>query len=362
VEFGLFYEICVPRPWERGKEAQIFRDVVEQVRYAEEMGFRYVWLTEHHFLEEFSHCSAPEVMLAAFSQVTSEMRLGHGVVLTPPQYNHPARVAERCATIDCLSNGRLEIGTGRSITPTELDGFGIDANHAREMWLEGTSALVKLLSEERVTLDGEYVKMPERTVVPRCVQQPHPPMWMAGTSPDSTQRAAELGLGVLFFAHGITPEQLAESVQGYRARIATATPVAKVVNNRLAGFVNGLCGEDDAETKALISQAALDYMVLGMQRSRWPRDVEPPRTYEYTRQAMWEGEEVFRTLGAEGMIEHGMVMGGDPASCNDLVKRYADVGVDQLIIHMQPSGLPHEKIMESIRLFGTHVIPEYRVG
>ena len=133
MDFGLFYEICVPRPWDPGKEAQIIRDVVEQVRYAEEMGFRNVWLTEHHFLEEFSHCSAPEVLLGAFSQVTTEMRLGHGVVLTPPKYNHPARVAERCAMLDCLSNGRLEIGTGRSVTPTELDGFGIDANHARDV-------------------------------------------------------------------------------------------------------------------------------------------------------------------------------------------------------------------------------------
>jgi alkanesulfonate monooxygenase SsuD/methylene tetrahydromethanopterin reductase-like flavin-dependent oxidoreductase (luciferase family) len=136
--------------------------------------------------------------------------------------------------------------------------------------------------------------------------------------------------------------------------------VAKAVNNRLAGFVNGLCGENDAETKELIGRAACDYILDGMQRSRWPRDVEPPRSYEYTRQSMWDGEEFMRSVGADGMVEQGMIMAGDPSSCNDLVKRFADIGVDQLIIHMQPSGLPHEKIMESIRLFGTHVIPEYQ--
>ena len=167
MDFGLFYEICVPRPWDAGKEAQVFRQVIEQVRFAEEMGFKYVWLTEHHFLEEFSHCSAPEVMLAALSQVTTTMRLGHGVVLTPPAYNHPARVAERIATLDCISGGRVEIGTGRSSTPTELDGFGIDGDHAREMWLEGLEGIVKLLVGENVALDGEYVSMPARTVVPR---------------------------------------------------------------------------------------------------------------------------------------------------------------------------------------------------
>jgi len=359
VEFGLFYEICVPRPWDPGKEARIIREVVEQVRYAEEMGFRYVWLTEHHFLQEFSHCSAPEVLLGAFSQVTTEMRLGHGVVLTPPRYNHPARVAERCAMIDCLSNGRLEIGTGRSVTPTELDGFEIDASQSREMWLEGAAVLARLLSEENVAVDGKYVRMPERTVVPRCVQRPHPPLWLAGTSPSTTERAAEAGLGVLFFAHGMKPEQLAGSVAAYRSRIEEARPLGKVINNRLAGFVNGLCGDDDVETKAIGGKAALDYMLRGMEYSRWPRDAEPPRSYEYTRDAMWGGEVALRQLGPEGLIEQGMVMAGDPTSCNDLVKRFDDVGVDQLIIHMQASGMPHARIMESIRMFGTHVIPEY---
>jgi alkanesulfonate monooxygenase SsuD/methylene tetrahydromethanopterin reductase-like flavin-dependent oxidoreductase (luciferase family) len=359
MEFGLFYEICVPRPWDPGKEARIIRQVIEQVRYAEEMGFRYVWLTEHHFLQEFSHCSAPEVLLGALSQVTTEIRLGHGVVLTPPRYNHPARVAERCAMIDCLSNGRLEIGTGRSITPTELDGFEIDASQSREMWLEGAAALARLLSEESVALDGRYVRMPERTVVPRCVQQPHPPLWMAGTSPSTVERAASVGLGVLFFAHGMLPEQLAGNVAVYRKRIESAKPLGKRINERLAGFVNGLCGDDDAETKAIGGQAALDYMLQGMAYSRWPRDVEPPAGYEYTRQAMWDGEVGLRALGADGMIEQGLIMAGNPSSCNDLVKRYHEVGVDQLIIHMQASGIPHERIMESIRMFGTHVIPEY---
>jgi alkanesulfonate monooxygenase SsuD/methylene tetrahydromethanopterin reductase-like flavin-dependent oxidoreductase (luciferase family) len=359
MDFGLFYEICVPRPWDPGKEAQIIRNIVEQVRYAEEMGFRYVWLTEHHFLEEFSHCSAPEVLLGAFSQVTTEMRLGHGVVLTPPKYNHPVRIAERCAMIDCLSDGRLEIGTGRSVTPTELEGFGIDANFAREMWLEGTESLVKLLTEERAELDGEYVSMPSRTVVPRCVQRPHPPMWMAGTSPSTIERAAANGLGVLFFAHGLLPEQLADNVDEYRKRIQDAAPIGKVVNNRLAGFVNGLCGEDDAEARRVGGVAGFDYMLQGMRQSRWPRGEQPPRSYEYTVDMAWHGEEAFLQIGPDGMVDQGMIMAGNPDRCNELVKRYSDVGVDQLIIHMQASDVPHERIMESIRLFGTHVIPEY---
>jgi alkanesulfonate monooxygenase SsuD/methylene tetrahydromethanopterin reductase-like flavin-dependent oxidoreductase (luciferase family) len=359
MEFGLFYEICVPRPWEAGKEAKIFAQVLEQVRYAEEKGFKYVWLTEHHFLQEQSHCSAPEVLLGALAVQTSTIRLGHGVVLTPPAYNHPARVAERLATIDILSGGRLEIGTGRSSTPTELEGFGIDANESREMWLEGTEALVRLLTEEEVGLDGEYVQMPPRTVVPRCVQQPHPPLWLAGTSPTTTQRAAEMGMGVLFFAHGIPPESLEENVRIYREGIGKHGSVGRSLNDRLAGFCVGLCGSDDDRARKVGGEGAFNYILRAMQYARWPQGVTPPNGYEYTLDMMWEGEKIFRELGPEGMVEQGVVMAGDPDRCNETVRRYADVGFDQLIIQMDTWDTPHDQVLESIRLFGDEIIGEY---
>jgi alkanesulfonate monooxygenase SsuD/methylene tetrahydromethanopterin reductase-like flavin-dependent oxidoreductase (luciferase family) len=359
VEFGLFYEICIPRPWDVGREALVLREVIEQVRYAEEMGFTYVWLTEHHFLEEFSHCSAPEVMLAAMSQVTTTMRLGHGVVLTPPAFNHPARVAERIATLDCISNGRVEFGTGRSSTPTELEGFAIDAAQSREMWREGLELIVRLLTEEKVSHSGKYVTMPERTVVPRCVQQPHPPLWMAGTSPSTCERAAANGLGVLFFAHGIQPESLRESVETYRNGHGAAKPIGKFANNRLAGFVNGLCGENDADTQRFGGEMSYEYIMKALSLARWPRG-EAPAGYEYTEQTAWLGEEYLRSIGPEGMITQNMIMAGNPDTCARTVREFEKVGVDQLIIHMQTWNMPHEKVMESIRMFGTHVIPEFR--
>ena len=132
------------------------------------------------------------------------------------------------------------------------------------MWLEGLESVVKLLVGENVSLDGEYVSMPPRTVVPRCVQQPHPPLWMAGTSPSTTERAAAAGLGVLFFAHGILPESLAESVEAYRNRITSAEPIGLEVNNRLAGFCNALCLEDDQEARELGGHASFNYVMKGM--------------------------------------------------------------------------------------------------
>ncbi len=359
MEFGLFYEICVPKPWDPGKEATIFRQVVEQVKFAEEMGFKYVWFTEHHFLTEQSHCSAPEVLLGALALQTSTIRLGHGVVLTPPPYNHPARVAERIATLDILSGGRVELGTGRSSTPTELDAFGIDGDEARDMWLEGTEALVRLLTEEEVALDGRYVQMPPRTVVPRCVQQPHPPLWMAGTSPTTTQRAAEAGMGVLFFAHGIPPEDLVENVRIYRDNIGRHDGVGRVLNDRLAGFCVGLCGADDAVARKIGGEGAFHYITRAQQYARWPLGVAPPKSYEYTLEMMWEGEKNLRALGPEGMVEQGVVMAGTPERCMDTVQRYADVGFDQLIVQMDTWDTPHSAVMESIELFGSEIIGQF---
>ncbi len=359
MKFGLFYEICVPKPWTPGKEATIIRQVVEQVQYAEQHGFDYVWLTEHHFLAEFSHCSAPEVLLGALAQATKTIRLGHGVVLTPPRYNHPARVAERIGMLDILSNGRVELGTGRSVTPAELDGFDIDPNESREMWEEGTRLLARLLTGEDVSHEGKYVRLPPRTVLPRCVQKPHPPMWLAGTSPESAVRAGRAGLGVLFFAAGVAPEFLDDKVKVYRTEIQSAEPIAGFVNNQLAGFTTGLCGEDDAETKRTGGQAAFWYNRKGMQVSRWPKDAQPPRTYEYTK-GMWEAEEALAKGGPQSMMDSGSIMVGDPESCSKIVQRYVDVGVDQLIVHMQAGGIPNERVKESIRVFGKHVIPRFK--
>lgn len=125
MQFGIFYEHQIPRPWAEGEEHKLFKDALEQVEVADRVGIEYVWEVEHHFLEEYSHSSAPEVFLAACSQRSKNIRLGHGIVLMPPNYNHPARVAERIATLDLISDGRVDWGTGESASRTELEGFNI---------------------------------------------------------------------------------------------------------------------------------------------------------------------------------------------------------------------------------------------
>ncbi|HZD81119.1 MAG TPA: LLM class flavin-dependent oxidoreductase, partial [Actinomycetota bacterium] len=186
MRFGIFYEHQLPRPWDEGDELQLIQDALDQVELADRLGIEYVWEVEHHFLEEYSHSSAPEVFLAACSQRTRNIRLGHGIVQTPPPFNHPARVAERIAMLDLVSGGRVEFGTGESSSEAELGGFNIDPALKREMWQEGLEVAVRCLTEAPFTgVDGTFVKMPPRNVVPKPVQKPHPPLWVACSRRDT---------------------------------------------------------------------------------------------------------------------------------------------------------------------------------
>src|SRR5438477_6408634 len=168
MKFGIFYEHQLPRPWTDGAEQQLFQEALEQVELADRLGIDYAWEVEHHFLEEYSHSSAPEVFLAAASQRTRRIRLGHGIVLAPPPYNHPARVAERIATLDLVSNGRVDFGTGESASRAELGGFLIDPDEKRLQWEEGLRVALRCLSETPFTgHSGKYVQMPPRNVIPK---------------------------------------------------------------------------------------------------------------------------------------------------------------------------------------------------
>src|SRR5471032_1689450 len=126
MKFGVFYEHQLPRPWTADSEYQLFQNSLSQVELADRLGYDYMWEVEHHFLEEYSHSSAPEVFLAAASQRTKRIRLGHGIIQTPPPFNHPARIAERVAMLDLVSGGRADFGSGESSSESELGGFMIE--------------------------------------------------------------------------------------------------------------------------------------------------------------------------------------------------------------------------------------------
>ena len=372
MKFGLFYEMYVPPAdlGDPGAEARIVRETVDQIVHADTHGWDSVWLTEHHFLKQFSHMSAPEVVFGAAAYATEHIRFGFGLALTPPAYNHPVRVAERTAMLDCLSGGRVDLGSGRSTTPTELYGFGLDPEESRDQWREGLGAVARLLGEEDVALDGEFVKMPPRTVVPRPVQKPHPPLWVGGVGPGNAERAAKSGLGMLFFANNTAPEALRESVVAYKEHIGSAQPfVPGGVNDQVAGFVNVLCTDDASDRdriRMLAASKAVEHTLHGAtyMTTGWPDEANLPPSYAH----VGSGDTMmFRAAieadpdgVARGMLDAGMVAAGTPDDVLEVLTRFQGVGVDQVIMHMQMGGVPHADIVRSLEVLGTEVLPKLR--
>ena len=196
MRFGIFFEHQLPRPWGRDDEHDLLRDALEQVEVAERSGIEYAWQVEHHFLEEYAHGSAPDVFLAAASQRAKRIRLGFGIVPLPVAYNHPARVAETAATLDLISGGRVELGTGETGSGVELEGFGIHRDTKRAQWEEAIDALARMFVEEPFGgARGRYVRMPPRNVVPKPRQRPHPPLWVACSQMETIRMAGRRGLG-----------------------------------------------------------------------------------------------------------------------------------------------------------------------
>ena len=254
MQFGIFYEHQLPRPWTGESEQRLINDALDQIELADRLGVQYLWEVEHHFLEEYSHSSAPEVFLAAASQRTRRMRIGHGVVQTAPRYNHPARIAERIAMLDLVSNGRVEFGTGESSSEAELGGFGVDRDTKREAWLEGLEVAVRCMTETPFGgVEGRYVSMPPRNVVPKPVQKPHPPLWVACSRRDTILLAAEKGIGALSFAF-VEPEDARQWVDDYEAVFRErCIPVGLTANPQVACVTPMMCArrEEDALARGL---------------------------------------------------------------------------------------------------------------
>lgn len=360
MKFSLLYELDMPASLDKS-EHEIFHEAVEQTILAEELGYHCVWAVEHHFLKEFSHSSAPETFLATVAAKTERIRIGHGVVLVPPPFNHPARVAERVSMLDLASDGRVEFGTGRSITKAELGGFNIDPDDTRGMWLEATREIPKMMTEDLYPgFEGEYFSMPERHVVPKPLQKPHPPMWMACTSPPSFEMAGKYGLGVLCFTIG-EPGQLEERITAYREAIKNPEPISQVVNEQVAGFSVLHCGEDDAAAVQRGGEAAVWY--FGKLFEYFGEIAAYDAYKDYRKQAEDASmfyEEKVRDKLVKNLVDNKVIVAGDPEHCIDTLKDYEAQGIDHFIGIQQVGAIEHEEIMESIRLFGEKVIPAFR--
>ena len=246
MKFGMFYEVQVPRPAPPGAEHERLREVIEQVVLAEEMGFEHVWFVEHQFLTEWAHSSAPEVMLSVLSQHTSKMRLGFGVVLLP--IHHPLRVAVTTATLDIMSGGRVDVGVGRAGNPYQLTPFGVELEDTRGLWEESLRMLPEIWTQDTYSHQGKYFNVPEREVIPKPMQKPHPPLWSACSQEDTFQLAGEMGLGCFSNVLG-QYETVQERIAIYKEALKTCQPVGKFINDQVVASSIGFCDENKKRTR-----------------------------------------------------------------------------------------------------------------
>jgi alkanesulfonate monooxygenase SsuD/methylene tetrahydromethanopterin reductase-like flavin-dependent oxidoreductase (luciferase family) len=354
VDFSLIYELASADTSDAGVE-RTYRQFLEQVQLADRLGYRAVWLTEHHFLPGFSFSSAPELMLTLAAAHTTRIRLGHAIVLLPFAINHPLRVAERIATLDVISGGRVEFGGGRAISESELAAFGVEPDATRAQWEEALRMLPAMWSGYPFKWESPMLSIPERDVVPKPIQKPHPPMWVSATQPSTVEFAARHGLGVLGF--GITAEQSNDLLELYRREIATCKPIGAFVNNRFALWVHALCCPTDAEAIAVQGPNLKRYVEdVRMLFAPWI-DGKPPKSYEWFMKNFAAGYDQMKAASAEDIVRGGGACIGSPKTCREMIQVLADAGVDEVMLFMQSYTTPHDRIMRSIELFATEVAP-----
>ena len=352
MKFGLFYEHQLPQPWGEESELRLYQQALDQIELADRLGIDYVWEVEHHFLEEYSHSSAPEVFLAACSQRTKRIRLGHGITLMPPNYNHPARVAERIATLDLVSNGRVEWGTGESATAVEMGGFRVDPDDKRAMWEEATREAANMLAMRPYPgFQGRWFDMPCRNLVPKAVQRPHPPLWVACSRRETIHLAARNGLGALTFSF-LDPDQAAKWVEEYYDIIKSdeCVPIGHRVNPNIAIVTGMSCHSDEAEA---IRRGLDGFRFFGYSLGYYALFGE----HRPGRADLWERFLQVKDQLPDNAGRRGI---GTPDQLRAHLARYEKAGIDQVMFIQQSGTNRHEHICDSLEIFAERVMPEFK--
>ncbi len=339
MKFGIFYEHQIPKPWTERSEADLLLDSLDQIELADQLGYDYAWMVEHHFLEEYSHCSAPEVFLGAASQRTKNIRLGHGVIqLTTSQ---PHRVAEKVATLDLLSGGRVEFGMGEAAGPAELHPFNIRVRDKRDRWEEAVKAIIPMFTKDSWEFHGEYYDFPARNVIPKPLQKPHPPLWVACSNIQTIAKAGEWGMGALGFTF-VSPEAAEAWVHRYYNNLLhQPNRLADYPINPNIAMVSGfMCAETDEE--AIEKAAGWTFFIFAL--SHYGRKgIDAPGTSQ-----LWDEYQDWRhTEKAQDALRAGLI--GSPETIRKKLRLYEACHVDQVILLNQAGKTSHQDICDSLR-------------
>ncbi|MEK6609285.1 MAG: LLM class flavin-dependent oxidoreductase [Myxococcota bacterium] len=351
MKFSLFFEMQMADPTP-ASEAQTFHDCLEQAVFADALGYHCVWEVEHHGLREYSHSSAPEIFLSFVAARTRRIRLGHGVTLLPFRYNHPIRIAERIATLDILSGGRVNWGSGKSSSLVEQLAFESDVATLHEQWLEAVEMIPRMWSADVFTHEGRFFRIPPTQVIPKPLQKPHPPMFAACSKPDSAAAVGRLGLGALNFAFG-SDDYLAQKVRDYRAAVAEARPAGRAKNDHFACTPATLVLGDDRKACAYGLRGARFFLsALGQYYLSGTRPLgrlDVARDF-FDDAALADAMALRNTAGSQPAT-----IVGDPACARETVQRFVEIGVDELILVMQLGTVPHALVMT----FAERVMPHF---
>jgi len=361
MRFGVFYELQLPRPWGEDGEHRLFKEALDQIILADRLGYDYAWEVEHHFLEEYSHSAAPEVFLAAAAGQTKNIRLGHGIRQVIANYNHPARTAECIGTLDLISDGRVDFGIGEGATRLELGGFDIPAKDKRAMSLEAAEQIANMMVMDPYPgFEGASFSMPCRNVIPKPLQKPHPPMWMACTNRDTIKVAASLGLGALAFSF-VDPEEAQAWSDIYYGIIKSdqCVPLGHRVNANIA-MVSSFSIHHDREEAIRRGHEGFEFFGYALGRMV-TQDFVPGRTDMWSEYMTMRGdrtEDVIRQAAEQAPGGLGGI--GTPDDMRAHLKAMQDAGVDQVIFMQQAGNNSHQHICESLELFASEVMPDFK--
>jgi alkanesulfonate monooxygenase SsuD/methylene tetrahydromethanopterin reductase-like flavin-dependent oxidoreductase (luciferase family) len=354
MRFDLFYDLSVP-DFAGLTEGEVFQQSLDEIALADEAGFDGVWLVEHHFYRQYSHCPAPEVMMGAISQRTKRMRIGHGVVLLP--FKHPVMVAERVAMLDVISNGRIDVGVGRGLSPLEYEVFGGSMDDSRARVDEGLEILRRCWADQPSSFDGRFWSFPEIDVVPKPVQKPHPPLWTAAVTPETFPMAAERGLGVL--AGPFKPLfMVAEDRDHFAER---CRELGRDPRELGFGMTLGVVLHEDHKRARKIAERNIRWFYEQLLRLTAPVLERGGESYRYYREELATLRALTGgTPSLEALDAAGMVIAGSPDYAIERFQKLADTGLDHVLCATAAGGVPHADAIRTIELMGERVIPALR--
>ena len=383
IQLDIFSELQRANPPDPSRERQVYFDAIEQARLADAMGYGCWWTVEHHGATEFSYSAVPEMMLGTLARETKRIHLGHSGVLAPFNINHPIRVAERAAFVDIMSNGRLELGMARS-GGTEWDAFGVDPDTSRNQLREALQMIPRMWTQDSFKWESDLITIPERNVLPKPVQDPHPPLWQTCTSPDSFRMAGELGVGVLATTLFSPLSTLSDLFAEYESGLTEAQPAGLFTNRQKAVFTFMHCNESRQEAiESRAAESALWFLnaapaVFRVPRNVWidairgnvakndPRagrsvevsqivtdvDLDDPVPVIRLLNRQLVGERLDPVEVFEVIEQIDSVVIGDVDSCRKKIQGFEDLGIDRLMCLMSFGHVSQRDVLRSIQTAG----------